>query len=164
MPAIIVAYANKRVIGAGNELPWYIPADLKRFKELTQGNVAIMGRKTFDSIIARNGKPLPNRLNIVISRTITAGPGYTVVATIEDALAAAGDRQTFIIGGAQIYEAALPSVDTVYLTKVDAAIEGDTFFPKLEDEDWDIVSHEPQEDASSPYPYRYIKLQRKPVA
>jgi dihydrofolate reductase len=165
--SIIVGHANKNVIGQKGELPWHLPADLKRFKQLTTGHVVIMGRKTFESIVARLGHPLPDRRSIVISRTMTAGEGYVVAASLTDALALVqAEPEVFIAGGGQIYAATLHIANKIYLTKVDANIEGDTVFPKLTDDEWKIVSHEPQQpDEKNPLPYRFITLERtKPAA
>jgi dihydrofolate reductase len=165
--SIIVGHANRNVIGRHNDIPWHLPADLQRFKRLTVGHPVIMGRKTFESIVTRLGRPLPDRQNIVISRTLPAGEGYVVAASLADALAlVTAEPEVFIAGGGQIYAAALPLADKIYLTKVDADIEGDVTFPKLTDGEWKIVSHEPQtSDEKNPLPYRYITLERiKPAA
>src|SRR5688572_11041582 len=98
MVSMIVAQANKRVIGKSNALPWYLPADLKRFKELTTGHSVIMGRKTYESILAHLGKPLPNRTNIVITRSDFAEPGIEMVHSPAEALARADSDEVFVIG------------------------------------------------------------------
>ena len=131
MASIIVATSENGVIGVDNKLPWYLPEDLKRFKKLTENNVVIMGRKTYESI----GKPLPNRFNIVISRNkdLTI-PGCLVVNSLEKALYKAGsDKKVFIIGGGEIYRQSLEYVDKIYLTKVHINVEGDTTFPNIDD-------------------------------
>lgn len=146
--ALVVAVAKNGVIGKDNKLPWRLPGDLKHFRELTWGKPIVMGRKTFQSL----GRPLPGRDNIVVSRSRRwdAG-GVTVVPTVESALEvgarlaeAKGVDEVMIIGGAQIYALALPLADRVYLTEVDAAPEGDTFFPALDPATWretDRVAH-----------------------
>lgn len=161
MIAAIVAMAHGNVIGKKNELPWYLPADLKRFKELTTGQSVIMGRNTADSILARNGKPLPNRTNIVITRDTAYRPeGFVVVHSLDEALKRAG-RNAYIIGGAQIYTLALPSLDRVYITEVDADIDGDAFFPVLEKDQWREVSREAhQKDDKNQYDYWYVTYDR----
>jgi dihydrofolate reductase len=135
----VVAVARNGVIGAGGEIPWRVPSDLKTFRRLTLRKPIIMGRKTFASI----GKPLDKRHNIVISRQ--AGleiAGATVVDSLDAAVAAAGTDadEIVIIGGGEIYRASRPLTDRVYLTWIDGEPEGDAFFDPLEPEDWEQVS------------------------
>lgn len=132
--------AKNRVIGRDNDLPWHIPEDLKYFKAMTLGKPVIMGRKTFESL---GGKPLPGRANIIISRSnYSAGdlPVFTdVSAAIEHARKSAigtGVKEIMILGGAQIYELALPLTDRLYLTEIERDYEGDTFFPTFNATDW----------------------------
>lgn len=131
---LVAAVAANGVIGAGNRMPWHLPEDLKHFKTLTLGHPVIMGRKTFDSIFAALGKPLPGRENIVVSRTPgleIAGVG--VAASIEAALAlCAGEPVIFVIGGGELYKAALPLADGIVMTEISKDYEGGTKFP-----DWD---------------------------
>jgi dihydrofolate reductase len=125
--AIIAALNRDRVIGRGGKLPWHIPADLKRFKQLTTGHTVLMGRKTYESI----GRPLPGRRNVVISSRQLQG--VEVYPTIPAALEALKDEPlVFVIGGAQIYAALLDRADLLYLTIVDKDVEGDVFFPPYE--------------------------------
>ena len=129
-----VAEAN-RVIGKGNDLPWHIPEDLKRFKRLTSGRAMIMGRRTFESIIHQFGGPLPDRRLIVVTSRGEAPdyPRIEAYKSIEEALdAVAGEEVVFIGGGATIYEQFLPEVDRLELTIVEGEFEGDTFFPPYE--------------------------------
>jgi len=127
---------NNHVIGHGNDLLWHIPDDLKRFKRLTLGHPIIMGRKTFESILASLGKPLPGRTNIVVTRDLAwAHDGVLVAHSLEEAFEKArslDQEEIHIGGGAQIYEQALPFVDKLYLTLIDDEREGDTFFPPYE--------------------------------
>ncbi|WP_298734170.1 dihydrofolate reductase [uncultured Chitinophaga sp.] len=137
----IVAAAENNAIGRDNQLPWRLPADLKYFKQTTMGKPIIMGRKTFESL----GKPLPGRPNIVITRQADyAREGLIVTASLQEALDAASTFDTdevFITGGAEIFAQALPSlIQRVYLTRVHANVEGDTFFPVLAKEEWQLVS------------------------
>lgn len=118
-----------RVIGAGNKIPWHLPEDFKWFKQLTTGNVIVMGRKTFESI----GKPLPNRETIVLSRSQFSYPGVRTVRYLGEINLATESREIFICGGAQIYELALPLCSDLYLTVVKREVEGDAFFPAFED-------------------------------
>ncbi len=132
----IAAIGKNRVIGKGNTLLWHIPEDLKRFKMLTLGHPVIMGRKTFDSIVAMLGKPLPGRTNIVVTRNNEwKFDGVEVAHSLEEALSKAKELNTqevFVIGGAQIYEQALPFTDRLYLTLIDDTKDGDVFFPAYE--------------------------------
>jgi dihydrofolate reductase len=132
--SIIVAVAENGVIGSGNQLPWRLPDDLKRFKALSLGKPVVMGRKTYDSI----GRPLPGRLNIVVSRRGDLEiPGCTVVTSLTDAIAAAGAvAEIVIVGGADIYRQVLPQVQTIHLTRVHATVPGDVHFPELAANEW----------------------------
>lgn len=138
MIAIIAAVAKNNVIGKKNDLPWYLPEDLKRFKELTTGHTVIMGRRTYESIITRLGKPLPNRKNIVITRNSNyqAPEGVVVVQSFNEALAAAGDDDAFIIGGEQIFKDAICKADTMYLTEIHRDYDGDVYFPEMFYDKW----------------------------
>jgi len=142
---LIAALAANRVIGAQGRLPWHLPDDLRHFKRLTEGHPVIMGRRTWESI----GRPLPGRRNIVVSRR----PGYAaagaqVAASLDDALAlCAGAPRVFVIGGADLYAAALPIADVLELTEIGAEFEGDTRFPAFEREDWREVRREARQSA-----------------
>lgn len=136
--SLIVAYAENRVMGKGNDLPWRLPADLAHFKRETLGKAVIMGRKTWDSI----GFPLPKRRNIVLSKSAPDLPeGVECYRSLEEALAAFQDgEEVMIIGGATIYDQALKSgVDEILLTKVMAEVEGDVFFPQWDEKNWRLV-------------------------
>jgi dihydrofolate reductase len=126
----IVAMSLNRAIGKDNKLPWHIPEDLRWFKKLTTGNVIIMGRKTWDSI----GKPLPNRESIVISRSPQKIAGIRTVQSLSEIDPARDERDYFIIGGAQLFEAALPLCSDIFLTLVKREVDGDVFLPPFEDE------------------------------
>ena len=125
----IAAMSLNRVIGDGNKIPWHLPEDFKWFKATTLGHVLVMGRKTFESI----GRPLPGRETIVLSRAGWSHPGVKTVASLDAAAALAGDRQTYISGGAQIYAQALPLCSDLFLTLVKREVSGDPFFPVFED-------------------------------
>ena len=131
--AVIVARARNGVIGRENTLPWRLRDDLQLFKQRTLGCPVIMGRKTWESL----GRPLPGRLNVVISRQADyTAPGANVVASLAEAIAACGDAEkVFVIGGAQIYAQALDLAEALWITEVDADVEGDTCFPEF-DPDW----------------------------
>lgn len=161
MISIVVATARNNVIGKRNALPWDLPNDLKHFREITSGHTIVMGRKTFESI----GRPLPRRVNIVITRQANYKPeGVIVVGSLEEALAKAGDGEVFIIGGGEIFKEALPRVDRIYLTRVDADIEGDVFFPELDPAEWKEVSREEGVvDEANKYPHAFLTLERRMV-
>jgi dihydrofolate reductase len=161
MLSAIVAMAHKNVIGKKNDLPWYLPADLKRFRELTTDHTVIMGRNTADSIIARLGHGLPNRKNIVITRHDDYQPeGFVIVHSLDEALKQA-DEDAFIIGGAQIFSLAFPLVKRLYVTEVDADIDGDTFFPEINPNEWHEVAREAHEkDEKNEYDYSYVTFDR----
>lgn len=133
--SIIVAIASDGAIGRANDLLWHLPADLKRFKELTTGHTILMGRKTFESL--PHG-PLPNRRNIIISRSLPTQPGAEVYPTIQQALeACASDGEVFIIGGGEIYRQLLPNTERIYLTRVQASFpDAEVFFPELDPTEW----------------------------
>lgn len=140
MISIIVAVADNGVIGCANKLIWHLSDDLKRFKRLTTGHPVVMGRKTFDSI----GRPLPNRVNIVISRDKSLDiEDVVVVNSIDGAVGLFGaDEEIFIIGGGEIYRQSMPLADKLYLTLVHQTPEGDTYFPEIDHGQWKEVFRE----------------------
>ncbi|MEE8059738.1 MAG: dihydrofolate reductase [Pseudomonadales bacterium] len=163
--AMIVAMAENRVIGRNNQLPWYLPNDLKYFKATTMGKPVVMGRKTFESI----GKPLVGRSNIVVTRSKDfAAEGVQVVHSIDEALTLAksiaivdGAREVMLIGGAQLYVEALSRVSRLYLTQVHAQVDGDVVFPELDWSQWDEVAREDfQAEGLNCYDYSFIVLRR----
>ncbi|MFO1395010.1 MAG: dihydrofolate reductase [Steroidobacteraceae bacterium] len=158
--SIIVATDEAGGIGLDGALPWRLPDDLKRFKALTMGKPVVMGRRTWDSI----GRPLPGRLNIVVSRSSgLERPGCTVVGSLESALALAGDvPEVCVIGGAEIYRLALPFADTVHLTEVHARVEADTHFPRLDPREWEEVARdEHAADERHAHAHAYVTLRRR---
>ncbi len=139
MISLIAALAADRVIGMENAMPWNLPADLAWFKRNTLNKPVIMGRLTWDSI----GRPLPGRKNIVISRHPGADERVTWVSSVDDAIAACGDvEEIMVIGGGRIYEQFLPLAQRLYLTHIDAEVEGDTHFPEYEPDEWQPVFSE----------------------
>jgi dihydrofolate reductase len=160
--SIIAAVADNNVIGRGNDLPWHMPSDLKRLKALTMGHHIIMGRKTWDSI----GRPLPGRINVVITRQVDFAPeGVAIARSLDEAIAkaeAAGDPEIFIAGGAEIFALSLHRADRMYLTRVHAEPEGDTFFPEFDDvNEWQLVDTEHFEaDGKNQHPYSYLTYER----
>lgn len=156
---LIVAMTPERVIGINNTLPWHLPRDLQHFKKTTMGCPVIMGRKTWESI----GRPLPGRQNIVVSRQADyKAEGVEVVGDLNAAhAAAAGADKVFVIGGANIYQQALDMADRLYLTVVDAKVDGDAWFPHTADKDWETETEElvPADDNNS-YNCRFISMRR----
>ena len=158
----IVAVANNGVIGKDNEIPWYLPADLKFFKKKTLGHAVIMGRKCYESI----GRPLPKRTNIIITRNpFYVADNCIVVHSLNDAIQFAketGETEAFIIGGAQIYAMSRPLWDELYLTTVDLETKGDTFFEPLDEQLWEEVWSEPhQPDEKNIHCYTFKRFIRK---
>lgn len=141
--SLIVAMSKNRVIGRQNQMPWHLPDELKYFKRVTMGKPVVMGRNTFESI----GKPLPGRPNIVVTRNAEYdADGISVVTSIEDALDLAdqlsehdANAEVMVIGGAQIFAVTLPLADRLYLTEVQAIVDGDVFFPEFPREQWRLV-------------------------
>ena len=157
----IVAIAENGVIGKNNDLIWHLPEDLKHFKKLTKGHHIIMGRKTFESI---GSKPLPYRTNIVVTRnTDFEAPGCIIVHGVEEAIQKAeNDVQPFIVGGAKIYQLALPYIKQMEITIVHQDFEGDTFFPTFDESDWTLTRDEKQPtDDKHKYEYSFRTLIRK---
>ncbi|HLU53700.1 MAG TPA: dihydrofolate reductase [Acidimicrobiia bacterium] len=141
MPVTIVAaVARNGVIGRDNDLPWRIPEDLRRFKQLTMGGVLVMGRRTYESI----GRPLPGRRTIVVSRDPGLRiDGVEVAASLEEALALAGDGGVYVVGGGEVYRQAMDLADVLEITEVDAEPEGDTYFPEIDPAVWRQVARRP---------------------
>jgi dihydrofolate reductase len=156
--SIIVAIAKNNAIGKDNKLLWYLPNDLKHFKDVTTGHTVIMGRKTYDSV----GKPLPKRRNIIITRQAISIEGCEVVNSLEAALALCKDEdEVFIVGGAEIYRQAIPLTDRIYLTIIDQEFEGDSFFPELDPAEWEEKERENFEpDEKNKLRYSFITLER----
>ncbi len=135
MVAIVVAHSANRVIGRDGGLPWHLPTDLRRFREITSGGTVVMGRKTYESLPERF-RPLPGRRNLVVSRAGCEAP--EVFGSVEDAIAAAGG-DCFVIGGGEVYARAVALADRVYATEVAARVDGDAFFPELAGGEWHCV-------------------------
>ncbi|WP_159565343.1 type 3 dihydrofolate reductase [Budvicia diplopodorum] len=156
--SLIAAMANNRVIGADNAMPWHLPADLAWFKRNTLAKPIIMGRNTYESI----GRPLPGRLNIVISRYPQSDDRVTWVSTLEQAILAAGVvDEVMIVGGGRVYEQALAQANRLYLTHIEANLEGDTYFPDYQQYSWAQTYEERhQADENNPYGYRFEVLER----
>ncbi|MEH0675433.1 type 3 dihydrofolate reductase [Vibrio scophthalmi] len=156
--SMIAAMAQDRVIGKDNQMPWHLPADFAWFKRCTMGKPVVMGRKTYQSI----GRPLPGRTNIVISRDSSLSiEGVTVVASIEQALAAAGDvEEVMIIGGGSIYQHCLAQADKLYLTFINAEVEGDTQFPDWGDAYQETYREAYAADEKNRYDMQFVVLEK----
>jgi dihydrofolate reductase len=158
--SLIAAIADNGVIGVNSGLPWHLPADLRRFRTLTRGHYVVMGRKTCESL----GKPLPERVNVVVSaNTRYRAAGFIVVSSLEAALDAAhAEPELFVIGGASLYAQALPWADRFYLTLVHADIAGDTRFPDFNRSNWrELEKTEHAADAKHAHAYSFVTLERK---
>lgn len=163
--SLLAAMASNRVIGRNNALPWRLPADLKRFKALTMGQIIVMGRKTYESI----GRPLPERINIIVTRQPDLSvAGVTVTRSVEEALTAClihPDKEIFIIGGAELYQQTLKHCQRLYLTEVQKAFEGDAFFPEFDRSDWHEIARERHvQEEGEKLEYHFVVLERKLVA
>lgn len=152
---LIAAYSRNRIIGRNGRIPWSIKGEQRRFKELTTGNAVIMGRRTYEEI----GKPLPDRFTIVVSGTRNYESEHCItVPSLQEAFSAAGNRDSFIAGGAALYRDALPYAQTMYITIIEKDIEGDTHFPDFDENDWSA-----RVDAcfDGEIPYTYVTYTRK---
>jgi len=158
----IVATARNNVIGKDNQIPWYLSEDLKFFKRTTTGHHIIMGRKNFLSI----GRALPKRTNVVITRDpFFAATGCIVAHSLDEALEIAkrnDEDEVFIIGGGDIYQQSLPYWNKLYLTEVNLEVEGDVFFPEIDESEWNEISREPHKaDEKNPCNFTFRVLERK---
>lgn len=155
MTALIVAHAKNRVIGNKGQIPWRIKGEQKLFRELTTGNVVIMGRRSYEEI----GRPLPNRYTIVVSNTQRyEAENCTTAGSLREAIEIAGDRDVYISGGAGLYREAIALVDKMYITEIDAEIEGDTYFPEF---DYSLWEREVTQHVEGDLPYDYVTYTRK---
>lgn len=164
MIGLIVAYAKGRVIGKDGIIPWKIAGEQTRFRELTTGNIIIMGRRSYEEI----GFPLPNRITIVISSSNdfknlnTGKENLYVVSSIEEGLELANkinpEKNVYISGGAKVYEKSLPYVEIMYITEIDLDIEGDRFFPEINEDEWNISL---EDKIDGDIPYTYLTYKRK---
>ncbi|OYD22950.1 type 3 dihydrofolate reductase [Oceanimonas baumannii] len=157
--SMIVAMTRDGVIGRDNDMPWHLPADLAYFKQTTLGKPVVMGRNTYVSI----GRPLPGRRNVIVSRALDEAPaGTELVPSPEAALALLGDaEEVMVMGGGQLYAAMLPLAQRLYITRIDASIEGDTRFPDIDTQAWKLVSEEVRAaDERNQYDCRFQILER----
>ncbi|PWA13263.1 dihydrofolate reductase [Pueribacillus theae] len=162
MISFLVAMDKNRLIGKDNDLPWRLPADLAFFKKKTTGNTIIMGRKTYASI----GRPLPNRRNVILTRDKNFNAeGCIIVHTVEDAIASIQpNEEGFVIGGAEIFPQFLPYADKMYITFINEEFDGDTYFPEIDMEKWQLVSREKGiKNDKNPYDYEFLCYKKLPI-
>jgi len=154
--SLIVAMDKNKVIGKNNSLIWKLPEDMKRFKQLTLNKPVVMGRKTFESI----GKPLPNRLNIILTREKNySAEGCVVVHSVKEALnASKNNEEIMVIGGAQIYKEFLPLANRMYITLIEKEFEGDAYFPEYNKEDWKETNRKGHDNGQ--FKYAFVELER----
>ncbi|MGL4668651.1 MAG: dihydrofolate reductase [Saezia sp.] len=161
---LIFARSINGVIGRDNNMPWHLPEDLAHFRECTQGSPVIMGRKTWESLPTKF-RPLPDRTNIVVTRSESWGEEGAIHAlNIKDALEKAkssGAENIWVIGGAQIYEAALPHATRAYVTLIKETYEGDAYAPELPEEEWEVIESTDLQKSAMGLKYRFMIYQRK---
>ena len=158
--SIISAMASNRAIGIRNTLPWQLPEDLKRFKELTMGHHIVMGRKTYDSI----GKPLPGRDTVIVTRNADyAVPGCLAVNSLDAALTVShGDTEVFFVGGAELYRQALAIAHRIYLTEIQRVFDGDAFFPEFDPSQWiETARDKHRTEGANGFEYHFVIYDRK---
>jgi dihydrofolate reductase len=167
--SLVVAASVNEIIGADGALPWYLPGDLRRFRELTTGHVVVMGRLTYQSILDRLGHPLTGRISVVVSRTLgeTGYPEVRVARSLPEALALAealaaeaGDSEFFVIGGESVYRDALPLADRVYLTRVHGEVTGDRAMPDGWLAGFELAGRDDEAGAQGPLPYSFLDYRR----
>lgn len=158
--ALVVAYAHDRVIGRDNAMPWHLPADLRHFRALTLGHPILMGRRTHQAI----GRVLPGRRNLVLTRQPDfAVPGVETVASLDQALATCGTEEwLYVVGGAEVYQLALPLAQRLHITEIDAELAGDTWFPPIDPAQWQETASEMRPaDRDNPHALRFATLERR---
>ncbi len=162
---LLAAVARNGVIGCNNALPWHLPEDLRRFKSMTTGHCVLMGRKTFDSIVARLGHALPNRTSLVLTRDLSwrppAGGGEVRVLHRIDDIAIAPGQPVFVIGGEEVYRQTLPLAHRLEITEIDLLPEGDAFFPQIDAAHWQYVPGEMLYSDTGGLRYRFSRYERR---
>lgn len=154
---IIVAISDNYVIGNQGQIPWYLSEDLKHFKQITTGHTVVMGRRTFESI----GRVLPNRKNIMISSTFdNQVEGLTVVKSLQEAIDLCKDETIMIIGGARLYQEALPLANTLHLTRIRTTVEGDTTFPHFDEYNFKLVDSQSFYSETCKFHYEFQTLKK----
>ena len=156
--SLIAAVARNGTIGSEGRLPWRLPDDLARFKQLTLGHTVLMGRRTWESL----GRPLPGRRNVVLTRDASfSSPGCETVHSVGEGRALASGGELFVIGGAAVYAAFLPFADRLHITHVDAEVAGDAAFPAIDPLQWRLVEETPGSvDRTNPLPHRFAVYER----
>ncbi|WP_280769416.1 dihydrofolate reductase [Salipaludibacillus daqingensis] len=160
MISMIAAFSEGRVIGKDGDMPWHLPADLQHFKKVTSGHPILMGRKTFESI----GRPLPKRRNIVLTRDENfQASGVEVIHDVSEVTPLMNEKEEFfVIGGATLYELLLPKAERLYITKIEHTFSGDTFFPIIDEKNWQVVSEQTGVvDEKNKYPHTFLVYERK---
>ncbi len=163
--SLIAALTKNQVIGKNNDLPWHLPDDMKYFMQTTKAHHVIMGRKNYESI-PEKFRPLPNRTNIVVTRQKDfSAPGCKTVNTLEEGIAiakAAGEKELFIIGGSEIYVLGMPYADQLYLTEIDTTLQGDTYFPPVNKDEWQEQSRTHHDaDARHVFAFDFVVYKKK---
>ncbi|MFD0619017.1 dihydrofolate reductase [Paenibacillus sp. GCM10027629] len=156
--SFVWAMGQNRVIGVDNKLPWRLPSDMAYFRRVTMGKTVLMGRKTYESI----GKPLPNRRNVILTRSADyEAPGCEVIHSFEEVARLAENEEIMVIGGAEIYKQLLPIADRLHVTEIGASFEGDAFFPVFPMEEWKVVERtKGVVDEKSIYPHEFVVYER----
>ena len=159
MISLIAAMDKNNVIGYNNDMPWSLPNDLKHFKELTSHSTIIMGRKTYESI----GRPLPNRKNIILSRSgYETNDDVEVISSIDEIKKLAKQEEVFVIGGGTIYEQVIPFADRLYITRIDAELKGDTYFPQFSETEWQVIDEKDGvQNEKNKYNHKFYTYSRK---
>jgi dihydrofolate reductase len=159
MISLITAMDRNRVIGKDNQIPWHLPADLAYFKQLTLGHPVIMGRKTFESL----GKPLPGRTNVILTENLSYHKAGCIIRhSIAEALEFYADQEAFVIGGATIYKAFLPIANRLLVTLIEESFFGDTLFPEIDEQIWQLVSKSQGErNEKNPYDYSFLVYEKR---
>ncbi len=159
MISLIAAMDTNNVIGYNNDMPWSLPNDLKHFKEVTSHSTIIMGRKTYESI----GRPLPNRRNIILSRSgFQTDDDVEVISSIDNIKELAKEEEVFVIGGGTIYEQVIPYADRLYITRIDADLKGDTYFPQFNESEWKVIDEKDGiQNEDNKYNHKFYTYSRK---
>lgn len=159
MISLIAAMDKNNVIGYNNDMPWSLPNDLKHFKEVTSHSTIIMGRKTYESI----GRPLPNRRNIILSRSgYETNDDVEVISSIDEIKKLAKKEEVFVIGGGTIYEQVISFADRLYITRIDAELKGDTYFPQFSETEWQVIDEKDGvQNEKNKYNHKFYTYSRK---
>ena len=160
---LVAAMARNRVIGLNNDMPWHLPEDLRHFRQVTNGHKVVMGRKTFEAILHALGKPLPQRENVVLTRSTDFQPaGCSVAHSLSQALLPSSSHPgpVLVIGGGEIYAQCLPLADALWLTEIDAEFAGDAWFPAFDRAQWQETSRQSHRSASNDLAFSFVEYRR----